>query len=188
MKKVVQCVYTQMQEDTYMFTYSKDVVRQDELTQALEALSSNKAYSFFTDIEDLAVGELVLVETSGRSNRFGLGICQVCRVEGISKPGRDKAENWIIQRIDLTGHVKRMQKAAKVQELKNALHDAKEQAEEYLLYKALAKENPAIAALIKELHEIAPEEMPSLPEGLEQSPCQPKQLRDDEVGDDDLPF
>lgn len=163
MKRVIQCVYTKMEGDTFEFALYEHVGSKEERLSTLFG-NSSKAYSFFTDLDDLEVGDLVIVQSSGISSRLGLAICQVSALEGLTKLQRDKAEKWVIQKIDLTQHAERMKRAAIEQEIRNKLRERKEEAEELMVYKALAQSDPEIAALLTRLAEFDPSAKHLLPE------------------------
>jgi len=164
-KRVIQCVYTQMDGDSFEFGFTilKDVGTERERLIKSAGINS-KPYSFFTDIEDLSVNDLVVVQTAGKSNRFGMAICQVSAIEGLTKYQRDLASEWVIQKIDLKTHQERLARAAVEQEIRNKLRERKEEMDELMIYKTLAKDDPEVEALLKRLVTFDPSVKMLLPE------------------------
>ena len=170
MKRIIQCVYTKMEGNSYEFGYVADADKQImTITSTFDDRGRPKAYSFFTDDDDLKPGDLVIVQSHGPSNRLGMAICQVSSVEGLTKHQRDLAENWVIQKIDLNVHVARLKRAAVEQEIRNKLRARKEEAEELLIYKALAKDDSEIAKLLARLAEFDPTAKNLLPKETKES-------------------
>jgi len=122
----------------------------------------NKGYSYFTDIEGLKVGDPVVVYVHGTTR--GFKVAEVSKVRGLSRAERDKAGKFIVQKINVEEYEANVKKHELVLEIRNKLREAKETAEEMLIYQSLANTNPEIKELLTELRGIAPEMVPQLTE------------------------
>jgi hypothetical protein len=150
MKRVIQCVYTQMAGDAYQFgMVASNGAERERLSNIFDTKA--KAYSFFTDIDDLAVGDIVVVQSDGPSNRLGMAICQVSAIKGLTRHQRELATTWVIQKIDLETHTARLKRAAVEQEIRNKLRDRKDELDELMIYRTLAKDDQEIKDLLHQL-------------------------------------
>jgi hypothetical protein len=70
-----------------------------EVIQCIYSPQKPVPYSFFTDIE-VSPGDLVVVESGGRFNPFGLAIVQVYRTENIPRGDAEKAEKRVVQKLN----------------------------------------------------------------------------------------
>lgn len=108
-----------------------------------------KEYNFQTDIEDLVLGDSLVVETVNglRIAKFtgyidlGFGI----NLESVTYPSK-----WVIQKIDLSTHNKRKENAERVEKLKIMLENERKKAAELEIYEILAKTNPEMKTLLEE--------------------------------------
>lgn len=115
--------------------------------------STNKLYNFITDIENLEVGDTVVVDTvnglrlanfveySHESHEFG---------ETFS----NKTPRWILQKVDLESHKSRVAAAEKAELLKKKMELRRKKAQEMEIYAILAKEDPEMAALLNEFKQL----------------------------------
>lgn len=122
------------------------------------AMPPSKHYSYFTDIEDLKVGDLVVVENNGEFK-----VVTVVKTIGLTKTQTNNATKWIVSKIDITGYIDKLRKMELVQEIKNELHKRKEEMQEYLLFKQLAETDPKIKDLLSELEKVDPTLVPQIP-------------------------
>lgn len=70
-------------------------------------------YDFFTDLDDLRVGDPVVCDTA---QGYSVG-----KVAGFVETST-KATNWIVQRVDVEGHKKRMKERRLARELTEILY------------------------------------------------------------------
>lgn len=114
------------------------------------AYSQEKSYAYMTDIDDIAVNDLVVVESPSR----GLTIVEVVSVQETAE-GIEKATKWVVDKIDVTAHKKRLadieQRKLIVAKLKRMQADMLE-ADQFAM---LAANNPEAAALIDQLRALA---------------------------------
>jgi hypothetical protein len=103
--------------------------------------TDRKNYSYLTDIDDIVVGDVVVV-----SSGPGLG---VAKVKHVGLAGR--AANWVIQKVDMDSHRKREERVARIAELKNALQLKKEQFDEVAVFQILAEMDPEAKNMLDEL-------------------------------------
>jgi hypothetical protein len=75
-------------------------------------------------------------------------------VRGLTPGERAKASQWIVAKVDVTGHEERLRKAEIAQEIRNKLQEAREKTEELMIYQQLAKGDPSIQKLLLELAEV----------------------------------
>jgi hypothetical protein len=121
--------------------------------------SSSKGYSYFCDIEDIDVGDYVIVWA-----RSELKLVVVSKVQGLSRNAIGRASSLIVQKVDLEGYADRNTKLELMQEIKNELRSAKEQQDEWEIYKVMAKTNPNIKILLEKLGKLDPSMIPLLEE------------------------
>jgi hypothetical protein len=110
---------------------------------------SSKEYTYRTDL-DLEKGDLVVVS----SPHSGYAVVTVIDVSGLTQSQRSMATKWIVQKVDITEHLARLERQKLAQEIRNKLQSKKEQVEELLIYKRLAESDPSINALLKQLEEL----------------------------------
>jgi hypothetical protein len=73
-----------------------------EVVQCIYSPFQAKPYSFLTDI-DLHPNDLVVVESGGQNNPFGVAIVSVLRTEGIPSSDAAKATKKVLCKIPLRG-------------------------------------------------------------------------------------
>jgi len=110
---------------------------------------NSKDYCYHTDLA-LKTDDLVLVETP--SGEFK--VVTVTQVNGISTYDRSKANKWIVGKIDLEEYEKKKQQRLLAREIRIRLRDRKEEMEEITLFKLLAKDDPEMQKLLKQLTDI----------------------------------
>lgn len=102
-----------------------------------------KPYEFVTDIEDIAEGDVVVTDT-----KYGLKIARVKKVE-------DKenltATKMIVCRIDIEQFKEKKAQFEGRRSLLAKINEAMKNTPPMKIYELLAKEDPAIAELLKEL-------------------------------------
>lgn len=111
--------------------------------------STSKTYTYLTDLE-LVEGDKVVVDTPGN----GLSVVTVVGVRGLTAGQRTAATKWIVAKVDLDHHKERLRKQEAAQEIRNKLHEKKQQFEELQIYRELAKSDPEIKKLLVELSDV----------------------------------
>lgn len=107
-------------------------------------------YAYFADSEDnIKEGDFVVV-----FSRNTFKVAKVVLSRGLTANQRSKASKWIVQKVDIEQHEKRIKQEEITQEIKNALQEEKERMEDIFIYEKLAKDNPRIAALLEELKDV----------------------------------
>lgn len=116
----------------------------------LNAYSRDKTYAYMTDIDDIAVNDTVVVDSPNN----GLTLVKVVSVEETAE-GVEKATKWIVDKVDVTAHKKRM---ADIEQRKLIVAKLKKMQAEMLeadQFAMLAANNPEAAALIDQLRALA---------------------------------
>jgi hypothetical protein len=116
-------------------------------------------YSFFSDLPGLEKGDSVVVDT-----QRGYGIGEIFAVEGLTKKQRGRATKWVMQKVDVEAHKKRLETATIVQEIDNQMEEIMDTHNKYAMYVELAKTNPAMKALVDRLGTVAPSLVPQIEE------------------------
>jgi hypothetical protein len=113
--------------------------------------SFGKEYNFVTEVEGLEKGNIVVVDTIN-----GLRICQFVRYDdlGFGNTGVKIPSRWLIQKIDLEAHTKRVEAAAKIEKIKVMMEIERKKAQELEIYEILAKQNPAMAELLEQFKQL----------------------------------
>ena len=104
-----------------------------------------KTYHYFTTIEDLKPGDMVVVDSQP-----GLGVAQVVDYTGSNL----KASRWVVQRIDMGSHVARMEKLNQIESIQRKIMARKAAIEEEAILKMLAEKDDGIAGLLEELNDL----------------------------------
>ncbi len=133
----------------------------DQLTEP----KYDKEYYYFTDL-DLAIRDLVVVRTGAEYK-----VVRVVATEGFTALERAKCAKWIVQKVDLLGYEKRLEKENLIQEMKAKLRERKEQMEELAIYRMLAKDDPTMGDMLNKLAEL---------EGVDPSTLIPQEETKDE--------
>lgn len=100
---------------------------------------NGKGYAFKNDIEGLAIGDIVVVDT-----RFGVSIAYVQEFVVESKV----ATKFIIQKVDLEAHTERLEKEKKLAEMKAKMEARRKELQELEVYQVLAKGDPVMAKML----------------------------------------
>jgi hypothetical protein len=101
---------------------------------------SGKQYAFWTDLE-LQAGDLVVVDST-----MGYGVAVV--MENIEFS--DKANRWVVQKVDLEAHVKRIERAEQMKLLKQKMEARQKELLEIAQFESLAKEDETMSKLVEE--------------------------------------
>lgn len=104
--------------------------------------NSGKLYAFRNDIEDLAIGDKVVVDT-----QYGFGIATVKELHEHLSLGT----KFIVQKIDTDAHKKRLAKVERLAELKAKMEARRKEVEELEVFRFIAKEDMNMAILLAEL-------------------------------------
>lgn len=131
-------------------------INDDVNDQAFDEDSTKTKYSYFTNIEDIAVGNMLVADSV-----HGLKFVQVVQVDGLEQTQLDRAETWIISRLDIDAHRENVINQRKAQEIMNKIDAAAKKVERLAILQHLGTTNPDIAALMNELHGIDPAMMPA---------------------------
>lgn len=113
--------------------------------------SHGKEYNFVTDVEGLEKDNKVVVDTVN-----GLKIATFVRYDdlGFGETGVKTPSRWLISKVDLEAHTKRVEATAKIEKLKVMMETERKKAQELEIYEILAKQNPAMAALLEQFKEL----------------------------------
>ena len=106
----------------------------------------SKEYSFRTNL-NLVEGDIVVVDTSTN----GATVAEVCNTEGDGK----KATRWVIQKVDLAEHRKRIVKEAKLLALMERMDTRKVQLEDFSVYANLAMHDQKMSELWAEYQRVS---------------------------------
>ena len=107
-------------------------------------------YSYFADSKDnIKKGDFVVVFA-----RNTFKVARVVLFRGLTATQRSKASKWVVQKVDIEQHEKRIKQEEITQEIKNALQEEKERMEDLFIYEKLAKDNSRIASLLEELKDV----------------------------------
>jgi len=107
--------------------------------------SSCKNYVYLTDLK-LAVGDQVIVDTSNN----GAVVATVSAVD----VNVNVATRWVVSKVDLTEHRKRVVKLAKLAALRERLEARRAQLEDVTVYAQLAEKDCEMARLWHEFCEL----------------------------------
>lgn len=111
--------------------------------------NNDKEYSYFTDIMDIEVSDLVVVAT-----QYGFKTAIVQKVQALSKTARSAASKWIVCRVDLEEFRQKLEKYELVQEIEIELEEEMAAFNRIQFYQAAAQANPRIAELINKLTDL----------------------------------
>ncbi|MHC5291058.1 hypothetical protein ACYSTM_21120 [Bacillus licheniformis] len=107
---------------------------------------SNKQYAFKNDIEGLEVGDKVVVDTV-----HGFVVATVAKLDH----QHSKATKYVVQKIDVEAHQKRVEKENKIKEIRSKLEARRKQLEEIQIYRILSMEDEEMAVLLNELEKVS---------------------------------
>lgn len=106
---------------------------------------SNKNYAYFTTLEDLEKGDLVVAEA--------VGFYKVVQVQRYI-PYSELATKFVVSKLDLEQAEKDKEEATKREELLRAIEVRMEKAEKLRQAKKLAKLDPELGKLLEQLEEM----------------------------------
>ena len=112
---------------------------------------SEKEYMYFTDIEDIKVGDWVIVVV----NEIPKCVC-VTSTSGLSKADIAKASKWVASKVDLTDYKLKIQRQALISEIENELDAELQRVQRYEVFKMCAKSSPVMRELLGKLQELDP--------------------------------
>lgn len=117
-------------------------VRFDELHD----FGRSKQYQFVTDIQDLKLGDVVVVHTSnGYKTAFFIKYDKTSVFEN---------PKWIVQKVDTDSHKVKLERERKAIIIKKKMEERRAKLEAIQVYKILAKEDPEMMRLLQEYDEI----------------------------------
>lgn len=117
-------------------------VRFDELHD----FGRSKQYQFVTDIQDLKIGDVVVVHTAnGYKTAFFIKYDETSVFEN---------PKWIVQKVDTDSHKVKLERERKAKLIKKKMQERRAKLEEIQVYKILAKEDPEMMRLLQEYDEI----------------------------------
>lgn len=111
----------------------------------------SSAYVFLTDIEDLKVNDLVVVDT-----RNGFKLASVdAYVDAPPESVSTETLKWVIQKVDLTAHNERIERERKMAALKRKMDARRKQLQEIEIFALLAKEDETMKDMFEEYLELS---------------------------------
>lgn len=105
----------------------------------------SKKYVFKNDIEDLKIGDKVVVETTN-----GFSVATIKGFLETSKIG----SKFVVQRIDTEAHEIRKEKEKKLATIKAKMEARRKELQEIEIYQILAKEDSEMASLLSEFNKL----------------------------------
>ncbi len=105
----------------------------------------DKRYSYFTDIEDLDWEDVVVVET-----RYGIKTAIFMNYIESDNPAANKANAWIIEKVDTSELENKKARMRKLQDVKNKLMERKAKLEERRIFEIMAQTDSVMDDLLKE--------------------------------------
>lgn len=106
-----------------------------------------KTYTFFTDLEDLKIGDQVVVHCA-----TGYQACTITETDVADEKGI--ASRWVVQKIDVEAVEKRAADIKRLAVLKKTLAIKKAKYDDLLVWERLAQDDPEAAAMLKELKDL----------------------------------
>lgn len=103
-------------------------------------------YNFKTDIEGIAVGDKVVVDTA-----HGFSVATVTSLE---QHTTKKATKFVVQVIDVAKHEERLEREAKRLAMVSKMEARRKKLQEMEIYRLLAKEDEEMAKLLEEYQEM----------------------------------
>lgn len=117
-----------------------------EIEHLENTLFGTDTYSFLTDIEGLKKGDILVAET-----KYGIGIVQFIRYSK-SLSDKERADKWLIQKVDLTKHNERKEKMRLKEELIEEMRALRDSSMEIELFAKLAQSSPEMAKLLEKFN------------------------------------
>lgn len=103
---------------------------------------ASKEYDYLTFLDDLQLGDLVVVET-----RYGYKVAKISDIKEFS----EYAKSFVIDKIDLAKFIETKQRLAREAELRRAIEAQLEEEKRLQIYREAAQSNKNISDLLKEL-------------------------------------
>jgi predicted GTPase len=116
-----------------------------------KGMLSEKSYSYFTDIEDIAVGDWCNVVVNKDPKTV-----MVTEISGLSAEQESKASKWLVNRIDLNAYEERLKKQQLIQEIEHELDSQMKKVPRYEMFKLCAKTSPKMQNLLAKLQDLDP--------------------------------
>lgn len=108
--------------------------------------STDTIYTFKCDIPNIAVGDMVLCDTTK-----GFSVATIHNVDCYNASGR--SSKWVVQKVDMDTHRKRVERDYRRQEIRARMDAHKKHLEDMAIYKMMADTDPEMAKLIAEYYE-----------------------------------
>lgn len=108
-------------------------------------------YHFFTTVGDLHPLDLVVVDTV---NGYQVAIVKNYVHQVSELTGNNRPTKWVVQKVDIEEHSKRLENIKRSIELKKKLEAKRKKAEEVEIYSMLAKVDPEAAQLLEEYKQL----------------------------------
>jgi hypothetical protein len=105
-------------------------------------------YNFLTNIEDLAVNDIAVVE-SDSSRRYSL-----VEIVSLEPSSTVKATKWIIDRVDIAAHKERKERERQKADIKRKMEAMRKEMDEDMLLAMYAEKNPEFNILFKQYQEL----------------------------------
>lgn len=114
--------------------------------EELHDFGRNKRYQFVTDIQDLQMGDVVVVHTAnGYKTAFFVKYDETTIFDN---------PKWIVQKVDTDSHKVKLERERKARIIKKKMEERRAKLEAIQVYKILAKEDPEMMKLLQEFNEI----------------------------------
>jgi hypothetical protein len=107
--------------------------------------TSSTVYSFSTDIDNLGIGDYVVVDTAN-----GIALAKIATFE----PAYDKITKMVICKVDLTAHNARLAKAKGLETIKKKMDDRRKKLEEVEIYELLATKDSTMKDLLDDYNNL----------------------------------
>jgi len=136
--------------DIKVYEYLEDLIKNERRNNIMKNAvvkfqGTSKHYHFITDL-DLQEGDTVVCDTA-----VGITVAAVIRIE---EEVSSLATKWIIDKVDIDTHKRRMELEAKKKDIKAKMEKRRKKLEDIAVFAILAKEDSDMAELLKEYQEI----------------------------------
>jgi len=133
-----------------IYEYLEEIIKNERRNNIMKNAvvkfqGTSKHYHFITDL-DLHEGDTVVCDTA-----VGITVAAVIRIE---EEVSSLATKWIIDKVDIDTHKRRMELEAKKKDIKAKMEKRRKKLEDIAVFAILAKEDPDMAELLKEYQEI----------------------------------
>lgn len=109
----------------------------------LNSRTDFETYEYANYEPDLAVGDLCVVASA----HHGMGLAEVVEIKDSTE---EDLFREIVKKVDTSGYNRRVAQRKKAAELKTQMRERAKQLQDLVLYQTLAKEDPAMAQLLRE--------------------------------------